>query len=1016
MKMSEDNICVKSSSNRFITNCRLCLNESNTPILSVFDDKYYDLPRKIMLLTNIGMVPSDQCDAPTTICVKCKNKVESFLTWKDTAYQVQTHFKVKREESKIQRVVVPSFIRSEKLNGHRSSNDSCIVDDFDGDEEESSPPLRLSSTSHPHSSRSPSPQHQQQRRRPPPSHPYQRQHHRSPSHVHQHEEYSSRDGHHHNMMDEDGHSSNSNDAAHRLLLEPVVKIEEESMDVDAGGPTTMVTTTVVGAHHYGDGGEGLLEMGVEEVEVPPPTPPSQLIIDESDENRLKEEEEDESLEENGGCRTTGGGGAAGSRMQHFLIGGSSNSILRSLISSDPSMVRPLQQHNGPAEAAAVLTNRTNLPISPALPPFRLSPEDDKVLVETNENGQKTYRRKQKCPTRTAGDQTKLYDNHGPQQHFLHQSAGSPPPGVEEEMCGAEQPITVQQQQQQHARSSKSKQSHDSCALRSLPDEVLSQKLPVPSSNNTHHHHQHVSHQHRSNQHQKSHPHQNHSSSQPNTHHRIHSSNSNQDQHHHQNHRAQRPSPCASPSEQLSKMSSPSSHHPLRNGRSNSGSPASGASSNASGSSSTVGSPKKQLRQKYPFNYLLEAIDFTSRNCPNDEFLSTVGANVVIGDASEQNSPAKSGAGDDEEEEYVDDQRSEDDGTPCSTPPLPPSHHQYLPPVSSPSSQMSGDSHARPNSSNHHQQRQSSAAILAMSQSQNSSLGGHPYHAHKSAGGQLSQQEAQLHSSQFQLSQKLAQNGGLGVSLTPASNNSSNTYYNEKQYHLGVTSEISLKNLLSSAAATANSAIVQVPPPPPTSSSASTILSSTSVAPTILKKPRRVMKTMSADSPRPSPAQSPSSFCLSSEDSPRSSPKFRINSNVVSVGQIIPKRADLTCSNCNTKVTTIWRRYPSGEMVCNACGLYYRLHCRPRPVSMRRDNIHPRKRRPKNAKRIYNEMDNGDNKSNSSGDESSSISLHSLIAASFNSPFAANSSNHYAINLSPMEEVPLNLAAGAEVAR
>lgn len=63
-------------------------------------------------------------------------------------------------------------------------------------------------------------------------------------------------------------------------------------------------------------------------------------------------------------------------------------------------------------------------------------------------------------------------------------------------------------------------------------------------------------------------------------------------------------------------------------------------------------------------------------------------------------------------------------------------------------------------------------------------------------------------------------------------------------------------------------------------------------------------------------------------------------------QILPKRHDLACTNCNTKVTTIWRRYPSGEMVCNACGLYYRLHCRPRPVSMRRDNIHPRKRRPK----------------------------------------------------------------------
>ncbi|KAL1452414.1 hypothetical protein WDU94_006648 [Cyamophila willieti] len=47
------------------------------------------------------------------------------------------------------------------------------------------------------------------------------------------------------------------------------------------------------------------------------------------------------------------------------------------------------------------------------------------------------------------------------------------------------------------------------------------------------------------------------------------------------------------------------------------------------------------------------------------------------------------------------------------------------------------------------------------------------------------------------------------------------------------------------------------------------------------------------------------------------------------------------------------------------------------------------------------------KSLSSGDESSSISLHSLISASFHSPFAAvagtspPSSHHYALNLSPL---------------
>lgn len=37
------------------------------------------------------------------------------------------------------------------------------------------------------------------------------------------------------------------------------------------------------------------------------------------------------------------------------------------------------------------------------------------------------------------------------------------------------------------------------------------------------------------------------------------------------------------------------------------------------------------------------------------------------------------------------------------------------------------------------------------------------------------------------------------------------------------------------------------------------------------------------------------------------------------------------------------------MVCNACGLYYKLHGIDRPHSMRRDTIHTRRRRPKGDK-------------------------------------------------------------------
>ncbi|KAK3854304.1 hypothetical protein Pcinc_039205 [Petrolisthes cinctipes] len=39
----------------------------------------------------------------------------------------------------------------------------------------------------------------------------------------------------------------------------------------------------------------------------------------------------------------------------------------------------------------------------------------------------------------------------------------------------------------------------------------------------------------------------------------------------------------------------------------------------------------------------------------------------------------------------------------------------------------------------------------------------------------------------------------------------------------------------------------------------------------------------------------------------------------------PRRSGMTCSNCQTTNTTLWRRNNSGEPVCNACGLYFKLH-------------------------------------------------------------------------------------------
>uniref|UniRef100_A0ACB8ENW6 Uncharacterized protein n=2 Tax=Sphaerodactylus townsendi TaxID=933632 RepID=A0ACB8ENW6_9SAUR len=46
--------------------------------------------------------------------------------------------------------------------------------------------------------------------------------------------------------------------------------------------------------------------------------------------------------------------------------------------------------------------------------------------------------------------------------------------------------------------------------------------------------------------------------------------------------------------------------------------------------------------------------------------------------------------------------------------------------------------------------------------------------------------------------------------------------------------------------------------------------------------------------------------------------------------IVSKRAGTQCSNCQTTTTTLWRRNVNGEPVCNACGLYFKLHNVNRP--------------------------------------------------------------------------------------
>ncbi|KAK3817245.1 MAG: GATA zinc finger-domain-containing protein, partial [Benniella sp.] len=45
-----------------------------------------------------------------------------------------------------------------------------------------------------------------------------------------------------------------------------------------------------------------------------------------------------------------------------------------------------------------------------------------------------------------------------------------------------------------------------------------------------------------------------------------------------------------------------------------------------------------------------------------------------------------------------------------------------------------------------------------------------------------------------------------------------------------------------------------------------------------------------------------------------------------------------CANCGQTQTPLWRKDAKGQSICNACGLYARLHQRDRPITMRKTKI------------------------------------------------------------------------------
>ncbi|KAJ1650972.1 hypothetical protein IWQ61_008354 [Dispira simplex] len=61
------------------------------------------------------------------------------------------------------------------------------------------------------------------------------------------------------------------------------------------------------------------------------------------------------------------------------------------------------------------------------------------------------------------------------------------------------------------------------------------------------------------------------------------------------------------------------------------------------------------------------------------------------------------------------------------------------------------------------------------------------------------------------------------------------------------------------------------------------------------------------------------------------------------GRMVDQSNLPVCAHCETTNTPLWRRDEEGATLCNACGLYYKLHQSKRPASLKSDVIRKRQR-------------------------------------------------------------------------
>ncbi|XP_023664800.1 transcription factor GATA-3 isoform X2 [Paramormyrops kingsleyae] len=135
--------------------------------------------------------------------------------------------------------------------------------------------------------------------------------------------------------------------------------------------------------------------------------------------------------------------------------------------------------------------------------------------------------------------------------------------------------------------------------------------------------------------------------------------------------------------------------------------------------------------------------------------------------------------------------------------------------------------------------------------------------------------------------------------------------------------------------------------------------------------------------------SPSSYASKARPKTRSSSGRSFScKKLTRQAQSAARRAGTSCANCQTTTTTLWRRNANGDPVCNACGLYYKLHNINRPLTMKKEGIQTRNRKMSSkSKKSKKSQDSMDEFSKNFMDKGSSFSPAALSRHSVFPPFS-----------------------------